>query len=151
MRCFSTRACYCCLGEISNDDDDHDSTTRVTINQECGCVERFQLEHGPDYYIFTFIYINISIYTYIDTNIHLYSKDQKNTHMIACLACYHRKARNKASHLRITTRNPLQLLINSMKCNKLHAILRTPDTFYVALLCCAAKIASAQTLQAAQM
>ncbi len=86
-------------------------------------------------FLHLYIYINISIYTYIDTNIHLYSKDQKNTHMIACLACYHRKARNKASHLRITTRNPLQLLINSMKRNKLHAIPRTPDTFYVALLC----------------
>jgi hypothetical protein len=59
MRCLSTRACHCCLGDISNDDDDDDDddSTTVSIDQECGCVEKIQLKHGPGYYIFTFLYI----------------------------------------------------------------------------------------------
>ena len=109
VRCLSTRACHCCLGEISNEDDDDDHSTTVTIDQECGCVEKIQLKHGPDYYIFTFVYI--LIYTFI-------FKDQKNAYMTACLACHHRKARKQASHLRITTQNPLQRVINTMKSNK---------------------------------
>ena len=90
-------------------------------------------------YFYIYVFINISIYIHIDTYIHLYSKDQKNTHMIACLACYHRKARNKASHLRITTRNPLQLIINSMKRNKLHAIPRPTPLTRSTSHCCAAQ------------
>ena len=84
------------------------------------------------FYIYIYQYI-----IYIDTYIHLYSKDQKNTQMIACLACYHRKARNKALHLRITTRNPLQLIINSMKRNKLHAIPRPAPLTRSMSHCCA--------------